>query len=277
MGQVPGTGAPGSAGAAAASAGGAALPAAVAQALAEVGAGRTGRGARAAPTLLLLGEQHDDPEHPLLHARTVAALAANGQLAALVLEMADQGSSTQGLGLQADAEAVRAALRWNEAGWPWASYAPAIMAAVRAGVPVLGGNLPRARQRPAMADATLDNTLSEAGLARQETAIREGHCGLLPASQIRPMTRIQIARDRAMAEVLEAQAAPGGVVVLLAGFAHVDAEVGVPRHLTGQRIWTHVTWPLKPPQKDYCAQLRQQWQTPRPPAPTPAPTPGPDR
>ena len=46
--------------------------------------------------VLLLGEQHDAPEHQAIHQRTVSTLAARGQLAALVLEMAN-GGSTAGL------------------------------------------------------------------------------------------------------------------------------------------------------------------------------------
>jgi hypothetical protein len=84
-----------------------------------------------------------------------------------------------------------------------------IMAAVRAGVPVLGGNLPRARQREAMADAALDRLLDADSLLRQQALVRDGHCGLLPEAQIAPMTRIQLARDRSMAAVASAAVAQG--------------------------------------------------------------------
>ncbi len=215
---------------------------------------------------LLLGEQHDAPEHQRLHRDTVQALAARGRLAALALEMADQGAGTQGLARDADEAAVRQALRWNESGWPWAAYAPAVMAAVRAGVPVLGANLPRARMRAAMADETLDTRLPPQALARQREAVRDGHCGLMPQAQIAPMARIQIARDRAMAEtVSQAVSAsdaggPGRTVVLVAGRAHVDPELGVPRHLPPGLQARAVTWPEAPPARDYCEDLRRQMQ-----------------
>lgn len=215
---------------------------------------------------LLLGEQHDAPEHQRLHRDTVQALAARGQLAALALEMADQGASTQGLARDADEAAVRQALRWNEAGWPWAAYAPAVMAAVRAGVPVLGANLPRARMRAAMSDETLDSRLPPQGLMRQREAVRVGHCDLMPPGQIAPMARIQIARDRAMADtVSQAVAAAGGgspprTVVLVAGRAHVDPELGVPQHLPPGLQARAVTWPEAPPARNYCEELRQQMQ-----------------
>ena len=152
--------------------------------------------------LLLLGEQHDADEHQALQAATVKHLAQTGQLAALVLEMAERGHHTSQLPTDATEAQARQALAWNEAGWPWARYGAVVMAAVRAGVPVWGGNQPRAEMRAAMADAALDDTLTPAALVRQRESIRAGHCDLLPASQLVPMARIQMARDRAMAQTL---------------------------------------------------------------------------
>ena len=184
-----------------------------------------------AADVVLLGEQHDAPEHQRIHHQVVQALAARGKLAALALEMAPQGGMTIGLPRDAGEPAVRAALRWEDAAWPWAAYAPAVMAAVRAGVPVVGANLPRAAMRAAMADEALDAALTAAALKAQQQAMRNGHCGMLPESQIGPMARIQIARDRAMAVTIAEALTPGKTVVLLAGAAHVDRALGVPQHL----------------------------------------------
>lgn len=214
--------------------------------------------------VLLLGEQHDAPEHQRLHLQTVQALAERGRLSTLALEMTEQGHSTAGLPRSADEAAVRQALGWNEQAWPWGPYGPAIMAAVRAGVPVVGANLPRARMRQAMSDERLDTVLPKAALTRHHAAVREGHCGLMPEARIAPMARIQIARDRAMAETLATAARPGGTVVLLAGSGHVDPELGVPRHLPpGLEVEPRI-WPAQAPKKDYCAELRQQMQQMQP-------------
>lgn len=181
--------------------------------------------------VLLIGEQHDADAHQQLEQAAVATLAARGQLAALVMEMAEAGHSTAGLPRDADAAAVRQALAWNEAGWPWARYGPVALAAVRAGVPVLGGNLPRAEMRAAMREPAWDAHLPPAALQRQFAALREGHCHLLPEAQIPAMARIQIARDARMAATVATQAAPGRVVVLVAGSGHVLRSLGVPTHL----------------------------------------------
>ncbi|MDD0811620.1 ChaN family lipoprotein [Curvibacter sp. RS43] len=182
--------------------------------------------------LLLIGEQHDAPSHHQLERQVVEILGVQGRLAALALEMVEQGRSTAGLPRSANESQVRAALVWNEQGWPWADYAPAIMTAVEFGVPVIGVNLPRDRQRAAMKDFSLDLRLRPADLERQRQAIRSGHCDLLAEAQVAPMTRIQIARDLAMAQaLLKIERPQDRTVVLLAGAGHVQRSLGIPVHL----------------------------------------------
>lgn len=181
--------------------------------------------------IILLGEQHDAADHQQVHRIVVEALAARNSLAALALEMASQGHSTAGLAGNATEDAVRQALQWNNEGWPWSAYGPAVMAAVRAGVPVMGANLPAAQLRNAMARTELDAVLAAPALKAQQQNIRTGHCDMLPESQIAPMTRVQIARDLAMADTLAKAVRTGKTVVLLAGGGHVDRSLGVPLHL----------------------------------------------
>ncbi len=237
--------------------------------------------------LLLIGEQHDAREHQQIQAQVVGDLARSGRLAALLIEMADAGHHTRGLPRDASEATVREALRWSDAGWPWHAYGPVVMVAVRAGVPVLGANLPRAQMRAAMSDASLDARLDAAALEAQRSAVRDGHCGLLPESQIAPMTRIQIARDVQMANTLQSTLTQGQVAVLVAGGGHVRRDIGVPRHLVATPgATTRVLWlqagnaapaatvlqaqdevrrtPALPPQ-DYCAELRERFK------PNPAP------
>jgi uncharacterized iron-regulated protein len=207
---------------------------------------------------VLLGEQHDAASQPELQRQWVAGLAARGSLGALALEMAERGASTAGLPPGAGEEQVREALHWSNQAWPWDRYRPAIMAAVRAGVPVLGANLPRAGQQQAMGDAAFDQLLPGPALKAQQQAVRLGHCELLPESQIRPMTRIQIARDQAMAQTIAAAVSPGKVVVLVAGAGHVDPDVGVPRHLPAGVNARPVVLPPEASKVDHCEALRKQ-------------------
>ncbi|MDW5442548.1 ChaN family lipoprotein [Polaromonas sp. SM01] len=181
--------------------------------------------------VILLGEQHDASAHQQIHQQVVAHLAARGQLSAVALEMAEAGRGTAGLPANSSEQQVQDVLGWNNKSWPWAAYGPAVMTAVRAGVPVLGANLPAAQMRDAMADNRLDQQLPGPALKAQQQLIRLGHCSLLPEDRISPMTRIQVARDMHMARTVEKAVLPGKVVVLLAGSGHVNRVLGVPQHL----------------------------------------------
>ena len=229
--------------------------------------------------VLLLGEQHDAAEHQQIEQQVVANLSARGLLAAVALEMADAGVSTARLQPSSTEAEARKALNWNEEGWPWAAYGPAVMTAVRAGIPVIGANLPRAQMKSSMADNQLDAQLPGPALKAQQQLIRMGHCNLLPESQITPMTRIQVAKDISMAKTLHQAAFPGKVVVLLAGNGHVDRDLGVPQHLpaelkvkairlraeingdppVGERTAFDSIWATPAlPEIDYCEGLREQ-------------------
>lgn len=238
---------------------------------------------RTMPTpLLLLGEQHDAPDHQHLQRELVRQLASRGELGALVLEMAPRGHSTHALRRDATEAEVQAALNWAQAngGWPWPVYGPVVMSAVRAGVPVLGGNLPKSEQAAAMINAALDGMLERDAFLEQQTNIRKGHCDLLPESQIVPMTRVQIARDLAMAQTAMRALRREQTVLLVAGNEHVRRDLGVPRFLPARLafkvvqsraqpntledpvattshadlLWTSPPQPLR----DYCADLKRQ-------------------
>lgn len=231
--------------------------------------------------VLVIGEQHDATEHQQLQAALVTHLARNERLHALVLEMADQGRDTQGLPASASPEAVQQRLAWNDAGWPWARYGQVVMAAVQAGVPVYGGNLPRASMRAAMRNEALDVTIPADKRPELEALIHTAHCELLPASQLPGMARIQIGRDVAMAETLSALKRPDQVVVLVTGRQHARKDYGVPWHLSridptlppsevkvldlrtpgAEPLASDAVWhtPSVPPQ-DHCAGLRERFQ-----------------
>lgn len=235
--------------------------------------------------VIALGEQHEQIAHHQWEAQTVKLLAAQQRLSALVIEMAPAGGSTAGLAKTATDEEAQQALLWQSGGagggWPWKDYGPMVMNAVRAGVPVLGGNLPRAQMKQIMGEARYDSHLPAAGWQLQLDAIKEGHCGLLPESQFAPMARIQLARDESMAKVTAAavqqQSQPGQAVMLVAGRGHVRSDIGVPTWLPAnlkQKVAIAqsdkaqsainmkadklLTLPGSP-SEDQCAKLRKQW------------------
>jgi len=226
--------------------------------------------------ILLMGEQHDAPSHQQLQRTVVQLLAEQGMLAAVALEMAEQGTSTAGLPANASEQQVREALKWRENSWPWANYGPVVMEAVRANILVMGANLPPAEIRNAMQSVALDGHLAKALWQEQQKNMYEGHCGLLPERQIVPMARVQLARDAAMARTVLAARQNGKTVLLIAGNGHVDRKLGVPTHLgrdvrasvlvlvpvpapgaAGSSPPADAVW-MTPtlPKKDYCAELK---------------------
>lgn len=233
--------------------------------------------AHALPAVLLLGEQHNAPAHQQWERDTVQALARDGRLAAVVLEMAHAGADTHALDANPTESDVQAALQWGAAGWPWERYAPVVMAAVQAGVPVYGGNLARSAMRGVMQQPHWDSHLPSAAWERQRSAIRTGHCDLLPEAQLTPMARIQLAKDERMAQTAKALLQPGKTVLLIAGRGHVLRGVGIPTWLpahittgvavaqadgaeptlTSDRDWLVHTPAVDAP--DHCAALRAQW------------------
>ena len=68
--------------------------------------------------------------------------------------------------------------------------------------------------------------LPPAFVAAHEQAVASGHCNLLPAKSLPPMTRAQIARDIVLAQSLRPYLGRG--VVLLTGNGHVRKDIGVP-------------------------------------------------
>jgi uncharacterized iron-regulated protein len=200
---------------------------------------------------VLLGEQHDNPDHHRLQARVVAALAAAGRRPAVALEML---APEQGPALAAhlaaaprDAAGLGEAVGWSRSGWPeWRLYQPIAEAALAAGLPLVPANLSPAAARalargeagaldPALAAAYgLDRPLPPAVEAAMAAEIRESHCGHAPERLVPGMILAQRARDARMAESLLAAGAGDGAV-LVTGNGHARADRGVPAALRRRR------------------------------------------
>lgn len=225
--------------------------------------------------LVLLGEQHDADEHQTLARWAVVRLAQSPGLAALTLEMADDGVDTIGLPTNATEAQVRERLRWNDAGWPWQRYGPVVMQAVRLGVPVVGANLPRSAMGAVMRDEPWDTRVPARVLSDHRERMVGSHCGLLPTSQVPGMARIQIARDERMARTAARWLRPGKTVLLVAGAEHVKRDRGIPlfwpealaqqAHVVWMRAGTpqlhsegvaDATWATPAtPERDHCAEM----------------------
>jgi len=201
----------------------------------------------AASRYVLLGERHDNPDHHVLQARLVRALAAGGRRPAVGFEMlaTDQGAALARWLAQAprDAAGLGDAVGWKGSGWPaFTLYQPIAQAALDAALPIVATNLSRAaleamRERGAAGlgpavqrQLGLDTPLEPAVRAALAREIRESHCGRGSEALVEKMVDVQWARDARMAEALERAGRRDGAV-LIAGTGHVRSDRAVPAHL----------------------------------------------
>ncbi|OGA98239.1 MAG: hypothetical protein A3E25_15960 [Burkholderiales bacterium RIFCSPHIGHO2_12_FULL_69_20] len=251
---------------------------------ASPGAWRAGPG-----QALLLGEVHDNAAQHALRLQALAALLAQDDRPALLLEPFDRERQPAiDLALQADAagptdapidariDAVIAA-SGQVAGWHWPLYRPYIGLALQHGLPIVAANVSRAESRRIIAlglgptgwQPEVPEDISRA----QAAAIERSHCGQVDAGLAVRLSQAQVARDQFMARMISTHAARG--VVLLAGNGHVRRDIGVPRWLSpALRARCHVVGFLEPddhsgsaydevvrtaaqPREDPCAQMRR--------------------
>ena len=236
----------------------------------------------AAAPRVLVGEQHDNPDHHALQLWLLRELAAQRAQGSLLMEMlnpdqqarvdAAQAATRTG---QPPADAFKA-LAW-QANLDWSVYGALVTYALRQPYPLLAANLDRAqimqiyKQRPVLTGAASTTQQVQATLLED---IRESHCGLLPEAQMPAMLAVQQQRDRHMAERLMEAPLPA---LLLAGAFHVRKDLGVPLHLkdlgagegnavlilaeAGKTVTAEsadfVWYTAAQPEEDHCAQLRR--------------------
>ena len=199
--------------------------------------------------IVVMGEEHDVPEHHLNQARWINALRPE----AVVFEMlpADLGPvATEMAG--APPEELSPALQWEARGWPdFEIHAPVFAAAADARV--VGAEVARADLSRAMSEgaavafdgASFD--LSEP-LPEDERVIRmaeqaEAHCGLLPEEMLPGMVEAQRLRDAMLAQAAsDALDETGGPVAVITGNGHARTDRGVPALLARARpdlsVWS---------------------------------------
>jgi uncharacterized iron-regulated protein len=194
---------------------------------------------------VVLGENHDNPDHHILQARLVRAVTAAGRHPALAFEMLtpeQQPEVDAAVARRKGADAIRDAVDWDRSGWPkFRLYRPVFTAGLEAGLPVLGANLPRKRVQEIVrkgADALpppvreridRQGPLSPDALQSWRAEMAQSHCGEFPAELLEPMVLGQRARDAQMADAIERAAGDGAVLVTGSGHARTDR--GVPTYL----------------------------------------------
>jgi uncharacterized iron-regulated protein len=227
---------------------------------------------------VLVGEQHDNPDHHAVQLWLLRELAAQRPQGSLLMEMLNPDQQAKVDAAQAATRAGQPpadsyqALAW-QANWDWGVYGALVNYALRQPYPLLSANLDRAqimqiyKQRPTLSGEASTTQAVQATLLED---IRQSHCGMLPESQMPAMLAVQQQRDRRMAERLMAAPTPA---LLLAGAFHVRKDLGVPLHLkdlgagqgnavlilaeVGKTVTAenadYVWYTAAQPEQDYCA------------------------
>lgn len=181
---------------------------------------------------LVLGEQHDNPDHHVLQLWLLEAMARRRVQATVALEMlgSDQQAAVDRLQMQEplpDEQALPAQLGWSE-GWDWAFYGPIVRWALGHAESLRAANLSTEEMRnvyqqpPAASDA-----YSAEARADLHEMIAQSHCDRLPPEHYPAMLTVQQERDRRMAEVLSAAAVPAAILV---GSVHARKDLGLALH-----------------------------------------------
>ncbi|MFO7706476.1 MAG: ChaN family lipoprotein, partial [Halopseudomonas sp.] len=191
---------------------------------------------------LVVGEQHDNPDHHALQLWLLEHMARRREQATVVLEMldADQQAAVQALQQQPlpDDPALIARLRWSE-GWDWATYGPIVRWALSNAGALRAANLSDTQiravyqQPPALSDVYA----KQAREALYEL-IAQSHCDRLPQERYPAMLAVQQSRDQRMAQVLAAAPEPA---LILVGSVHARKDLGLALHWPAQRLEPPVT------------------------------------
>jgi uncharacterized iron-regulated protein len=186
--------------------------------------------------LMLYGEVHDNAHHHARRLEHLRALVARGARPTLLFEPFDlerQADIDRARAAGADAQALIDAAAAPGAGWPWPLLRPLVALALQHDLPIVAANVSRAQARRVMAEGLAAQGFVAdvpADIGRAQAALIEAsHCGLVDAPTAQRMALAQVARDQAMARLLQQHAARG--VVLVAGNGHVRRDIGVPRWL----------------------------------------------
>lgn len=235
----------------------------------------------AGATRVLVGEQHDNPDHHALQLWLLQALGDQRPQGSLLLEMLTPDQQGRVDAVRRDLRQgqspadLPAALGWQK-GWDWALYGPVMRFALMQPYPVLAANLAPVEvgaiyhQRPVLSGTHSTTDSVRSTLLAQ---VRQSHCGMLPEDALPAMLAVQQQRDRRMAQRVMDAPAPA---LLFAGSYHVRKDLGIPLHMAdlgseerpvvlllaqvGSEVQPgsadYVWFTAALPDQDYCAQMR---------------------
>ncbi|MEP0942533.1 MAG: ChaN family lipoprotein [Rhizobiaceae bacterium] len=203
--------------------------------------------ATARANFVLLGENHDNPDHHLIQANILRVVTSSSRRPALVWEMVPQRLADQinKYDLTIDPQLNDYALRleWEQRGWySWDIYRPIALVAARAGLTMVAGNLDRSQTRDIskkgvevlssqqQAAFALTTPLAQQTQENLVEELRQSHCNLLPDRALPSMVTVQRARDGALADAMIRSSVgnESDGAVLIAGNGHIRNDRAAP-------------------------------------------------
>jgi uncharacterized iron-regulated protein len=193
-----------------------------------------------ASRLVLIGEQHDNPDHHLIEQELLESLLSEAS-SQVVFEMIkqDQQTAVDTLSKLDTLNSMKEKIEWNTKGWPWEYYGPLVYTAVQSGAKITAGNLTTATLKTLYQQKNSDGvdadypSVSRINEQQQDAILNEiyeSHCQSMPKEQLKPMLNIQLARDAYMAKALVSGNFKQSI--LIAGSFHTQKHNAVPQHLT---------------------------------------------
>ena len=178
---------------------------------------------------LMLGEQHDHPDHHLVQAYFIYYLAERGLLGHVAMEMIASDQQRAIDAYQGAPERVKPEdLNWPSRGWPWERYEHQVKAALELSPRLIFGDLSTEQKNAVRTSEEGIAHYSDRHTAFMAELIVASHCNMFSIERATPMVDMQIARDQVMAQQMIAHALPGQVGVFIAGSGHVRADYGAP-------------------------------------------------
>ncbi|WP_249582715.1 ChaN family lipoprotein [Pseudomonas viridiflava] len=190
----------------------------------------------AAAPRVLVGEQHDNPDHHAVQLWLLQVLADQRAQGSVLLEALSPNQ-------QASVDSVReqitqsdgpvdllAALQWQP-GWDWTLHGPVMRFALAQPYPLLSANLDLGEVKSIY--QRVPALLGPRSTAPEVQTLLMGHLrasheGLLPVDQEAATLAVQQQRDRRLAQSLLDAPTPA---ILIAGFWHARKDAGAPLHM----------------------------------------------
>lgn len=190
-----------------------------------------------AGTWLLLGEQHDHPDHHQLQLWVLQQLAAEQRLGAVAMEMLNTAQQPAlDAQLKQGTLSTPQALNWPEKAWPFARYQGQVQLALDQASRLVAADLSDAEKTALRqnTDAVKEHSVAHTDYLAE--LMVKSHCGMFTTERAKPTARMQIGRDQQMAEQMLANSQADKVNVLIAGAQHARKDVGIPIWLGEQPV-----------------------------------------